>query len=139
MHVTLRPGTAADAVPCGTICYEAFTTISEAHRFPPDFPSAEIAIGLITWMLAHPRVYSVVAEADGRVVGSNFLDERNVIAGVGPITVDPQVQNSTIGRRLMENVDARATQQNFPGRAAGAGRLSHPLPLALHKARVRRA
>jgi GNAT superfamily N-acetyltransferase len=115
MNLTLRPGTAADAEACGTICYHAFTTISHAHNFPPDFPSPEVAIGLMTWALSNPGIYSVVAEVDGRVVGSNFLDERNVIAGVGPITVDPQVQNSSIGRRLMEDVDARAVKQNFPG------------------------
>ena len=115
MNVTLRPGTAADAEACGTICYRAFTAISAAHNFPPDFPSPEVAIGLATWMLSHPGIYSVVAEVDGRVVGSNFLDERNVIAGVGPITVDPHVQNSSVGRRLMEDVDARAVKQQFPG------------------------
>jgi GNAT superfamily N-acetyltransferase len=115
MNVTLRPGTAADAEACGTICYHAFKTISDAHNFPPDFPSPEVAVGLATWMLSNPGIYSVVAEVDGRVVGSNFLDERNVIAGVGPITVDPQVQNSSIGRRLMEDVDARAVMKNFPG------------------------
>jgi hypothetical protein len=48
-------------------------------------------------------------------VGSNFLDERNPIAGVGPVTVDPNVQNKTIGRRLMENVHQRVEQRKFPG------------------------
>ncbi len=115
MNLRLRPGTAEDAETCGTICYEAFKSISEAHHFPPDFPSAEVPIGLLTWMLSHPGFYSVIAELDGRVVGSNFLDERNVIAGVGPITVDPSVQNQAIGRRLMEDVHERAAQEKFPG------------------------
>ena len=56
-----------------------------------------------------------IAEADGRIVGSNFLDERNRIAGVGPITVDPTVQNRAIGRRLMDAVHERAAERNFPG------------------------
>ncbi len=115
MNLKLRPGAAEDARTCGTICYEAFKAISEAHHFPPDFPSADVPIGLLTWMLSHPGFYSVVAELDGRIVGSNFLDERNVIAGVGPITVDPSVQNKAIGRRLMEDVHERAAQKNFPG------------------------
>src|SRR5262249_34920636 len=51
----------------------------------------------------------------GRIVGSNFLDERNTIAGVGPITVDPAVQNRAIGRRLMDAVHKRATERNFAG------------------------
>src|ERR1700758_5257308 len=115
MNIELRPGTPADADICGRICYEAFKTISEAHGFAPDFPAPEVAIGLLNWMLAHPEFYSVVAEIDGRIVGSNFLDERNRIAGVGPITVDPTVQNRAIGRRLMDAVHARAREKNLPG------------------------
>jgi GNAT superfamily N-acetyltransferase len=115
MNIRLRPGTAEDAKTCGTICYNAFTAISKAHNFAPDFPAADIAIGLITWMLSHPGFYSVVAELDGRIVGSNFLDERNPIAGVGPITVEPGVQNQAIGRQLMEIVHERAAEKNFPG------------------------
>jgi hypothetical protein len=87
MNLTLRHGTAEDAKACGTICFEAFKNISEAHNFTPDFPSADVAIGLATWLLSHPGFYSAVAELDDRVVGSNFLDERNSIAGLGPITV----------------------------------------------------
>ena len=113
MNIKLRSGTPADAEICGRICYNAFKTISEAHNFAPDFPAPEVAIGLLGWMLAHPKFYSVVAEIDGQIVGSNFLDERNAIAGVGPITVDPTVQNRTIGRRLMDAVHERAAERNF--------------------------
>jgi len=115
MNLILRPGTAQDAETCGRICYEAFKTISESHNFTPDFPTADVAIGLVSWILSHPGFYSVVAEMDGRVVGSNFLDVRNAIAGVGPITIDPAVQNRAIGRRLMENVHAHARDKNAPG------------------------
>ncbi|PYL10372.1 MAG: GNAT family N-acetyltransferase [Verrucomicrobia bacterium] len=97
------------------ICFEAFKTISEAHNFTPDFPSADVAIGLLTWMLSHPAFYSVVAELDGRIVGSNFLDERSPIAGVGPLTVDPAVQNKAIGRQLMQDVHKRVAERNFAG------------------------
>lgn len=115
MNLRLRPGTPDDAKACGTICYHAFKTIAEAHNFPPDFPSPDVATGVLGWMLTHPGFYSVVAELDGRVVGSNFLDERSVIAGVGPITIDPAAQNKALGRRLMEDVHERAVQRNFAG------------------------
>jgi GNAT superfamily N-acetyltransferase len=49
-----------------------------------------------------------VAESEGQVIGSNFLDERDPIRGVGPVTVDPLVQVRGIGRRLMEAVLERA-------------------------------
>jgi predicted N-acetyltransferase YhbS len=115
MNIKLRSGTRADAEICGRICYNAFKTISEAHGFAPDFPAPEVAIDVLTRMLANPKFYSVVAEIDGKIVGSNFLDERNAIAGVGPITVDPTVQNRAIGRRLMNAVHERATERNFAG------------------------
>ena len=115
MNLILRRGKLEDAKLCGAICYEAFKTIAEAHHFTPDFPSADVPVELLTWMLGHAGFYAVVAELGGKVVGSNFLDERNCIAGVGPITVDPTVQNKTIGRQLMEDVHHRAAQKNFPG------------------------
>ncbi len=66
-------------------------------------------------LLSHPGFYSVVAEDKGRVVGSNFLDERACIAGVGPITVDPRGQNQGIGGRLMQDVLDRAAQERAAG------------------------
>jgi len=115
MKVKIRSGTAEDAKVCGTICYNAFKTISEAHGFAPDFAAPEVAIDVLTRMLANPKFYCVVAEIDGRIVGSNFLDERNSIAGVGPITVDPTVQNRAVGRRLMDAVHERAAEKDFDG------------------------
>src|SRR6266481_790972 len=115
MDIRIREGMPTDAEICGRICYDAFKTISEAHGFAPDFPAPEVPIGLLTSMLANPKFYKVVAEADGRVVGSNFLDERNPIAGIGPITVDPTVQNRAIGRRLMQAVMERTAARHFPG------------------------
>jgi GNAT superfamily N-acetyltransferase len=69
----------------------------------------------VSALLAHPGIYGVVAEADGAVVGSNFLDERGAIAGVGPITVDPAVQDGTVGRHLMVAVMDRAAERDKAG------------------------
>jgi GNAT superfamily N-acetyltransferase len=115
MNPTLRPGTVEDAAACGRICYEAFRTIATEHNFPPDFPSPDVAASVLSQLLANPGFYCVVAELNGKVVGSNFLDERNPIAGIGPITVDPAAQNRAIGRRLMQAVTERAAPRKFPG------------------------
>jgi len=111
----LRPATPEDAPVCGAICYEAFRSIALAHGFPPDFPSAEAATGLLADLIRHPHFSGVVAEIDGRVVGSNFLDERSTIAGVGPVTVDPPEQNRGVGQVLMEAVLKRASDRDVPG------------------------
>ena len=115
MDLKLRPGTPEDAPACGRICFEAFDTIARSHGFPSDFPSPEAGIGALTMLLGHPGFYGVVAEVDGAVVGSNFLDERSPIAGVGPITVDPATQNHGVGRMLMEDVLRRAADRGAPG------------------------
>lgn len=115
MTIILRHGTAADAPACGRILYEAFKAIGNKHSFPPDFPSAEVATERVAGRLEHPGVYAVVAEMDGRIVGSNFLDERSSIRGVGPITVDPIAQNTGVGKLLMGDVLARAESQRAVG------------------------
>ena len=110
-ELTLRPGRAEEAEALGKICFDAFSSIADAHNFRRDFPSPEVASGLMSMMLSRPDVYSVVAEEGGRVLGSNFLWESDAVAGVGPITVDPTAQNSNIGRSLMNDVLRRADEK----------------------------
>ena len=61
------------------------------------------------------RFYAIVAENDGRILGSNFLDERSPIGGIGPNTIDPSVQNKGVGRQLMQAVMERAATKNMLG------------------------
>jgi predicted N-acetyltransferase YhbS len=113
--VRIRRATPEDANVCGRICYEAFAAINAQHSFPPDLPASEVGVGLLRMLFSHPGFYCVLAELDGQIVGSNCLDERSTIAGVGPITVEPSVQNRTIGRALMQAVIDRAREREFPG------------------------
>jgi predicted N-acetyltransferase YhbS len=112
-QITLREPTPADAAALAQIVFDAFGDIHDHHRFTRDFPVPEAASAMIDAWIGHPSVWGVVAEVDGRVVGSNFLDERDPIRGVGPITVDPNGQNAGVGRRLMEAVLERG--EGAPG------------------------
>ena len=114
-EITIRAARPEDAAVCGAISYKAFSTINAEHNFPCDFPNEEVAVGITTMLFGHPAFYCVVAESGGRVIGSNCLDERSVIAGVGPITIDPEVQNRGAGRRLMQAVLDRAKERGAPG------------------------
>jgi predicted N-acetyltransferase YhbS len=130
MDLKLRPGTPGDAEKCGLICYEAFSAVAREHGFPPSIPTPEAGVGYISWNLAHPDIYSVVAELDGEVVGSNFLDERGPISSVGPITVAPTTQERGIGRTLMQDVMRRAADRGVAGvRLVQVGYNSHSLAL----------
>ena len=108
MAVDIRVATPADAGSCGRIIYEAFQGVAAQHGFPPDFSAVEVATELAESFIADPSVFAVVAQQDGRVIGSNFLGEKDAIRGVGPITVDPRVQGAGVGRRLMAAVLDRA-------------------------------
>lgn len=115
ISVQLRRAAPGDADAGGRICCDAFATINRQHGFPPDLPDPEAAIGLLKMLFGHPQFYCVVAESNGRIVGSNCLDERSAIAGVGPITIEPSAQNQRIGRMLMQAVMNRAREGAFPG------------------------
>ncbi len=115
MSLILREGRLQDAEACGRICFEAFAAIATAHNFAAEIPSPEIAVGVLSLLLSHAHFYVVVAERDGEIVGSNALDERCTVAGIGPITVTPRGQNSGVGRELMLHVLDRATQRRYPG------------------------
>lgn len=115
MPITIRPATPADANECGRILYAAFATLAEHHNFPRDFPSVEVATEIASLLTGHPRFFGLVAEQNGRILGSNFADMRSAIAGIGPISVDPNVQNQGIGRRLMQALMDHATTTNVTG------------------------
>lgn len=102
-----------DVEPCGRICYEAFRVISEKHNFRKDFPVREAAIELMRMLHENPGAFNVVAESDGKVIGSNHLAEFDAIRAVGPITVDPGAQAKGAGRMLMEAVIERG--KDAPG------------------------
>lgn len=113
MKLNIRNAESSDAPVLGRICYEAFYKISDEHNFPADFPTPEVGIGLISSLIERNDVYSVVAELEGKIVGSNFLWKGNSVAGVGPITIDPGVQNRSVGRSLMDEVLLHAQMRGF--------------------------
>lgn len=113
--VTLRPATPADLEPTARICFEAFSDISGRHNFPADFPAPEVARGLMQVVLDSPFIWSVVAEHEGKIVGSNFLWEWEPIAGVGPVTVDPAAQNLSVGKLMMQALMQRVREKRFAG------------------------
>ena len=136
MNLVMREPTGDDATGLARILFDAFDAIAEQHRFPPDCPAPETAAGLVGGLLEHPGFYGIVAELDGRVVGSNFLDERSHITGLGPITVDPAVQNRAVWRQLMEHMLTRVRTDGRPGvRLLQA--TYHTVAMPLHQAGVR--
>jgi len=115
MPITIRRAEAADAAQCGVILYTAFHRLADEHNFARDFPSVAVATGVVSMMLANPGFYGIVAEEDGRIIGSNFADHRSSIAGIGPISIDPEAQNQGIGRKLMQAAIDRFAATDLSG------------------------
>ncbi len=111
--MNLRQPTTDDIQETGRIIYEAFRSIAEKHNFPLDFPTLESGNGMAEMVITDPKIYGVIAEQDGRIVGSNFLWEHDEIVGVGPITITPHLQTNGVGRKLMQDVIERG--QTAPG------------------------
>lgn len=107
MTTTLRQMTEHDVETCGRICYEAFRGIADTHNFPHDFQTADQAIQMMGMLNSSPLIYSVVAEVDGEIAGSNHLSEMDDVRSVGPITVNPAIQAKGLGRLLMQDVIER--------------------------------
>jgi len=119
MTIRIRSMQQEDVEACGRICHAAFRNIAEKHGFRPDFPADEAAVELTQGFFEVPEVFSIVAEQDGQVIGSNHLWEYDAIHAVGPITVDPNAQAKGAGRMLMEAVIERGKQSINEKRAVG--------------------
>jgi len=99
----IRKARANDLQASSAAMYEAFRDIAEQHSFPPDFPYAEVAGQLLSMMLESPGFDAFVATEDGAISGSIFVSRRSPVGGISVITVAPDAQNRTVGRRLMEH------------------------------------
>lgn len=113
--LVVREATATDAERCGRIFYEAFASVASKHNLLGKPASREFALRKVQTMLRHDGFGALVAERGGEVVGSAFVDERDTIAGVGPVSVAPTAQDTGVGRALMEELLQREQAREAPG------------------------
>jgi len=106
IEITVRPAQPSDLQAGAPLIYEGFKAAADRHGFEPDFPSVEIAASMTKIFLNHPQIFGVAAEVEGKLAGLGFLQERNEIRSIGPVVVDPQLQNRGIGgvvfKKLLE-------------------------------------
>jgi ribosomal protein S18 acetylase RimI-like enzyme len=111
--VQLVPAEAQHVSELGRICYEAFKDIADRHGFTPDFPSVQYARRVIGMVVERKDFYGVAAIVNGELAGSNYLSFTDLVAGVGPITVDCAFQGRDLGRALMQDVIDYARRNNI--------------------------
>ena len=112
MSFTIRPIEPSDAEACGKIGYEAHGAISSAHGYPSEQPSEEYGIGVIKMCLANPNSWGVLAERQGKILGSIFLHKfpPSPVGVIGPLTVHPSAEGG-VGKALMDAALNRAEKQ----------------------------
>jgi GNAT superfamily N-acetyltransferase len=113
-ELLVREATAGDADSCGRIGYDAFESIATRHSLPIEGSSPEFRF-VVGEMLANEGFAGLVAERAGELLGSAFVDERAVIAGIGPVSVDPAAQDDGVGRALMEALLRRERDRGAVG------------------------
>jgi ribosomal protein S18 acetylase RimI-like enzyme len=103
MSLTIRAIRSGDAEQCGIVAYEAHQAVASAHNFPPEHPSVEFSIGLFKTKVGDSKAFGILAEDDGHILGSIFLNAfpDTPVAAIGPLTVLPSAEGG-VGRRLME-------------------------------------
>jgi len=113
LSLTIRPIEASDAETCGKIGYEAHKAISSALGYPSEQPTEEHGIGLIKMLLGNPNSFGVLAESQGKILGSIFLHRfpPSPVAVIGPLTVHPSAEGG-VGKALMERAILQAQKQN---------------------------
>ncbi len=114
-EVTVREASPEDADSCGRIFYDAFESIASRHNFPVEPGSPEFTHFKVGQMLTGDGFAGLVAQRAGEIVGCAFVDERAVIAGIGPVIVDPEVQDAGVGSALMEAVLRRERKRGAVG------------------------
>jgi GNAT superfamily N-acetyltransferase len=113
--VTVRAATLGDADGCARIFYDAFESIAARHNLPVEPSSREFTRFKVNDMLASQGYAGLVAERDGQLLGSAFVDERATVAGIGPVTVDRGVQDIGVGRALVEAAIRREHDRGAAG------------------------
>lgn len=115
MSLLVRPMTTSDVDECARVAFDAHQAVAAAHNFPPEHPSLDFSMGMMKGKLVDPMAYGLVAERDGRILGSVFINSLlRDIAVIGPLTVHPTAQGGT-GRLLMEAALEEARRRQFKG------------------------
>jgi len=112
----VRPMCEEDLPACASICYEAFTEFNASVGLSPEFPPREV-VDVPSALLSQafmPGFEGFVAEnAEGTIVGSNLVELRDEVAGIGPITVSPAAQDTGAGKLLMQAVMQAAAKKDM--------------------------
>jgi len=95
------------------LVYEAFRDVALRHGFKPIYDSLDLATLHVRSLSRLEGITSFVVIEGGQLLAANFLDQRNDIAGVGPVAVGVEHQGRGLGRMVMEALLEQADGSGF--------------------------
>lgn len=102
MAVDVTRATPEHAQAIGRIFFVSFDELARRHGFVSEVFSPEFAQKAAESMVRRPDMYGIVAVEGGEVVGLNFVQLADAVAGIGPMCIDPNHQSRGLGRLLMQ-------------------------------------
>lgn len=114
MSIELIPATPDHAEAVGRIFFDAFDQLARRHGFVPEVFSREFAMNAARSFTTRPDMYGIVAVEEGIVIGHNFVQLTDAVAGIGPIAIDPARQSNGLGRRMMTHVIDHCLKHHGP-------------------------
>lgn len=114
MAIELVRATPEHAASVGRIFFDAFDQLARRHGFVPEIFSRDFAQGAATSFTSRPDMYGIVAIENGEVIGHNFVQLTDAVAGIGPICVDPARQSRGLGRRMMQHIIDYSLREHGP-------------------------
>lgn len=114
MSVELVRAAPEHAESIARIFFDAFDQLARRHGFVSEIFSREFALGAANAFVTRPDMYGIVAIEEGNVIGHNFVQLTDAVAGIGPICVDPARQSRGLGRRMMRHVIDHSLEHHGP-------------------------
>lgn len=114
MAAELIRATPEHAEQIARIFFDAFDQLARRHGFTAEIFSREFALGAANSFTTRPDLYGIVAVEDGVVIGHNFVQLTDTVAGIGPICVDPARQSKGLGRAMMRHIIDYALKNHGP-------------------------
>jgi len=109
--VSIRRLRREDVATASELCERAFAHFNATAGLAPEFPPGCEALGIFANALEDDFQGFVAVDARDKIVGSNAVYMKDGVAGIGPISVDPDSQHQGVGKMLMNAVMSAAAER----------------------------
>jgi predicted N-acetyltransferase YhbS len=115
-RISIRPIREHDIEAAARAAFAAHSALAARQGHPSEHPSPAFSAGLLSLKVKDQNAFGFVAEQNGKIVGSVFLNRfpSTPVAAIGPLTVDPEAEGSGAGRSLLRVAFDHARALSIP-------------------------